>query len=188
MGVFTGVESQTEFCVLMNISVKAFLPKPFKPEVYLQEIESMMRRMGKDIKGNFEQTTETWNKKPDFENETVAETDKITTTVATENEIYGFVNDGTEEHLILPGILTGKSNKKALAFSSASSPKTTPGVIGSNPGVIGKRDTVRQFVNHPGGKPRNFTGALKKRWQPRFKRRADITMRIANKKAGHAAG
>lgn len=173
----------------MTISVKAILPKRFKPEVYLQEIESMMRRMGKDIKGNFEQTTETWNKKPDFENETVAETDQITTTVATENEIYKFLNDGTKkDYPILPGILTGKSSKKALAFSSTFSPKTTPNVVGSNPGVIGKRDTVRPFVIHPGIKPRNFTRVLKKRWQPRFKRRSVTAIRIANKKSGHAAG
>ena len=171
----------------MAFFVKGIKPKRFKSEAFLREMQAMMDRFGKDVKKDFEKTTATWKKKPKFETVTDTSAGEIAVLVATDDEIYKFTDEGTKPHPIFAGIYTGKSNKKTLAFSSTSRPKTTPNVIGSNPGVVGKRDTFVPFVQHPGTKARNFTKIIEAKWRRPFKRRAEAAMRKANKSAGHSA-
>ena len=61
--------------------------------------------------------------------------------------------------------------KRALAFQAGSTPKTTPGVIGSGPGGASGPLVLTQVVRHPGGRPRRFDAAVVKEMTPRAIRR-----------------
>jgi len=74
-----------------------------------------------------------------------------------------------------------------LFFPSQFVPKTQPGIIGSNPGFVGERDTLTPMVNHPGTEPRNFDKIIQKTWEPKFKRQMEGAMREAARASGHSA-
>jgi len=106
--------------------------------------------------------------------------------VFTDNEIYGYVNDGTRPHPIFP------KKAKALAFQwggkGSYTPKTTPRVIGSRAGGPSGPTVYRPYVQHPGTKGRHFDEEIEKLMQPRFKRAMEKAMSDARKKSGHAIG
>jgi hypothetical protein len=145
-----------------------------------------MRKIGTEMKRDFEKTTATWEHKPKFEVVVSLTQPGPTLLVGTDDEIYGYVSRGTKPHLIMAGIYTGKSNKKALAFPSQFSPKTRPGVIGSSAGSRGGDMIVRPYVQHPGTKPRKFEEAIQKIWKKKFKTRMEQVMKDVAQKSGYA--
>lgn len=170
----------------MSIFVKAIKPQRFKSDVFAQEIEKAQQEFANGVKEDFEKTVETWSEKPTFEVVTDVTGGEVSTLVATDNEIYGYVDEGTKPHAIFAGAYTGKSEKKTLAFSSEFVPKTTKGFIGSNPGSKGKVDTFRPYVQHPGTKAREFSKTIRQKWEKRYKKIMEKAMSTANKKSGYA--
>jgi len=166
--------------------IKQIKPTRLKVDALRAQLLNELRAVGVEIKQDFEKTTATWDTKVAFETQ-ISLSGGAQVEVFTTNKIYGYVDQGTEPHEIWAGFYTGKSNKKVLAFSSSSSPKTTPGVIGSGSGSQGPVDTFRPYVaNHPGTKARNFSKGITELWQTKFKRKMEQAMANAAKASGHA--
>ena len=168
----------------MAIVIKSIKPARFKDQAFRQAIEAELKKVGQEMKADFEKTTATWEHKPEFE--IITDVSPPTVLVATDDEIYGYVSKGTKPHAIFAGIYTGKSDKKALAFPVRSAPKTRPGMIRSMPGFKSKAKVVRPYVMHPGTKPRNFEEAIKKLWTKKFRTRMERAMSLALRKSGLA--
>ena len=165
---------------------KSIKPKRLKQDALRLTLLNEMRKVGTQMKADFEKTTATWTHKPKFEVVVSLTQPGPTLLVFTDDEIYGYVSKGTKPHLIFAGIYTGKSDKKALAFPSKSSPKTRPGVIGSSAGSRGGTTVVRPYVSHPGTKPRKFEEAIQKIWMKKFKRQMEAAMKKAVQQSGFA--
>lgn len=166
---------------------KVIKPARLKEDALRLQLLNAMRKAGTQIKHDFQATTETWKHKVKFEQVISLTLPGPFVIIETDDEIYGYVNDGTEPHEIWAGAYTGKSDKTVLAFSSQFVPKTQPGIIGSNPGFVGERDTFVPMVNHPGTEACNFDKIIQKDWEPKFKRLMEGAMRDAARASGHSA-
>lgn len=171
------------------IVVKTIKPARFNDAAFKRKLFAAMDAEAQDMKQDFEKTTDTWEHDVKF---TIASTVKPNgpeVLVGTDDEIYGYVNDGTKRHPIFAGIFTGKSTKKALSFQwggkGSYRPKTTPRVIGSKSGGSSGPQVVRPFVQHPGTKGRHFDEVIEKKHKPKFKRRMEKAMSDAAKASGH---
>ena len=167
---------------------KVIKPSRLKDDAMRLRLLNAMRKAATPIKADFEATTKTWKHTVIFEVLISLTGPGPVVLVATDDEIYGYVNNGTEPHEIWAGAYTGKSDKTMLFFSSQFVPKTQPGIIGSNPGFVGERDTLVPMVNHPGQEePRNFDKTIQKKREPWFKRQMEGAMGEARQASGHAA-
>ena len=88
------------------------------------ELLNELRSVGRKVKKDFDATTATWSRPVEFEL-LITLKGGPGFEVLTDNEIYGYVDKGTEAHLILP------KGDYPLRFQAGYDPKTTPGVIGS---------------------------------------------------------
>jgi len=166
---------------------KVIKPSRLKDDAMRLKLLNAMRKAGTQIKRDFEATVATWEEKPKFEELISLTGPGPVVLIGTDDEIYRYVNDGTRPHEIWAGAYTGKSDKTVLAFSSQFVPKTQPGIIGSNPGFVGERDTFVPMVNHPGTEARNFDKVIQKKREPWFKRQMEGAMSEARQASGHAA-
>ena len=167
---------------------KTIKPSRLKDDAMRLRLLNAMRKAGTQIKHDFEATTKTWEHKVVFEELISLTGPGPVVLVATNDEIYGYVNNGTEPHEIWAGVYTGKSDKTRLAFSSDFVPKTKPGIIDSGPGRRGAVDTFVPMVMHPGQEePRNFDKTIQKKREPWFKRQMESAMGEARQASGHAA-
>ncbi len=181
----------------MVTQIKAIRPPPFKAEALFREIRKALRHTGKVIKKDFLEPAKNWGNKPSFKVEVHVSRAKPRQTVDiyTTDNPYVWVNNGTggarkgtgETYEIWAGIYTGKSDKKALAFPSAFTPKTTPGSLSSGSGSSGGPTVVRAHVDHPGIKPRRFDLVIKKERTPWFRKEMAKAMKRAAEASGHSA-
>ena len=173
------------------IVAKAIKPQRFKEEVFAKAITDAANLAARDIQKDFESTIKTWKHKVKFVKEVDIKASPVQILVGTDDEIYRYVDEGTKPHPIFAGIYTGKSNKKALAFpwggKGSYKAKTMPGVIGSQQGGASGPMRAFPFVQHPGTKARNFDEAVRKMWEPKFKKLMEAAMRIAARGSGHGA-
>ncbi len=142
--------------------MKLILPKKLiaDPAKLSRALTNALNGVAKDIQVDFKVTTQTWSHKPDFPISSPSTYRRI---VATDDEIYGYVNDGTRPHKILP-------KGKRLRFNTPFRPKTLPNKIYSGPGSKGSTEVFSRGVNHPGTKARNFDKAIKDKWEKEFPR------------------
>jgi hypothetical protein len=122
-------------------------------------IDNALDGAAKATKVDFDVTTQTWDNRPTF---TIEKGDGERT-VATDNEVYGYVDEGTPPHII-----TAKSPTKPLTFGIGGRPKTAPRVIGSRPGGKGATIVRAQVVHHPGTAARDFSETIKEKWDDRL--------------------
>ena len=164
---------------------KVIRPKEFNLSAFMRSLESVMHMTADVIDADFAKTTQTWKVRPDFQ-KIVKTTGLVwSAEVFTENEIYGYVNYGTDPHEIWAGAYTGKSDKTRLFFASQFTPKTQAGIIGSNPGFVGERDTLTPMVHHPGNEGRFFDKAIKKKREKPFADDVSRAMYDAGFRSGH---
>ena len=169
------------------IVVKIIKPQRLKDDKLRLALLNGMRDTQRGMFKDFEATTKTWKHKVKFQGaKSIAMAKSPTVHVITNDEIYRYVNDGTEPHPIFAGIYTGRSNKKALWFGKGKyRPKTRVRVIGSTPGGPTGPKIARPYVQHPGTKARKFDETIQKKWTPRFKRLMEQAMSRAAKASGH---
>ena len=165
----------------MPIFAKPLTPRKFNDKAFLDEITKEVNRTAKDVKKDFEKTTKTWKKKPVFEIVIAIGPKSADFLIGTDDEIYGYVDQGTRPHVILPTKPGG-----VLAFQSKFSPKTVPNVLGSRSGRSGGNTVFSRGVIHPGTEPRNFSKMIKRIWTPIYKKRIEQAISRANKKSNHA--
>lgn len=178
----------------MLILTKTIKPKTLQTKAMRFALLGAMKKFGTVVKKDFQGTTKTWKHKPKFEAVVSLTGPGPVLLVGTDDERYRWIDEGTgkwgptgQSYEIWAGIYTGKSDKKALAFPSMSTPKTKPGSLKSGPGSKGPVDTVRPYVVHPGIKPRDFSGQIKKLETPKYKRAMEKTMRKIRDVSGNPA-
>lgn len=140
----------------MTFRMKAVIPKSLllDPQKLARAIDNTLTGNAKAVKVDFQVTTQTWVTKPDF----VIEDGPGKRTISTDNEIYGYVNDGTRPHII-----TAK-NKKVLVFGVGGRPKTRVRAIGSTKGSEGNTTVFAKSVQHPGTEARAFDEVIADKW------------------------
>jgi hypothetical protein len=146
------------------VTVRAIIPTGgtgFDASIAKKAIVNAMNGAAKAAKVDFDVTTQTWNNRPVF---TIVAPTPFERQVMTDNEIYGYVDEGTKPHIIVP------RTKKALAFFAGGyKAKTRVRVIGSKaggspPGI----NTIVPIVHHPGTDAREFSQAIEEKWNDRL--------------------
>ena len=173
--------------VASSVVIKEIKPSAFKNKAFRDAIMRGAEAYAKELLADFEKTTETWKTEVEFEKVVDYRPKGPEVFVGTDNEIYGYVNDGTDPHPIFP------VRAKALRFQwggkGSYTPKTAPRVIGSQAGGPSGPIVFRGAVwKHPGTKGRHFDEEIEKKHQPKFKRAMEKAMSDARKKSGHAIG
>lgn len=123
---------------------------PFDPAAYRRAIRAALDATAKQVKADYDKTVATWRNKPSFSIEAPADNERV---IGTDDEIYGYVDDGTRPHVIV-------AHGKTLAFPGQSSPKTAPRVIGSGGGSRGGATVFTKRVQHPGTDARDFSEVI----------------------------
>jgi hypothetical protein len=141
------------------IKLKPIRPAPdaLSPRKYERAIETAMGIVAVTAVQEFQQTTRSWRHKPDFR---IAKDGDDRVTVGTDDEIYGYVDQGTRPHVIRP------RRGRFLRFQAGARAKTTPGSLSSGGGGGGVT-TFRRGVNHPGTKARGFSELIARRAEGR---------------------
>jgi hypothetical protein len=174
----------------MAVHFKTIKPTKMKEELFRREARNALKRVGRRLKADYEATTQTWERRPEFKVITrVRQTeDFVAVSVTTDSQVYAWVDKGTQPHLIFAGYYTGKSDKKVLAFGAAFEPKTTPGIIGSTEGLVGGPTLFRAYVQHPGTEARRFTEVIEEITRERFYDEIHEALRRAARGCGHYVG
>ncbi len=169
------------------IVTKVIRPKPLKVDAIRLELLNEMRKVATQIKKDFQATTATWDHKPKFEQIISLIPKGPELMVATDDEIYAYVDKGTG--LYGPKHAKYRIPKQGtglLAFPSGYVAKTVPNVIGSKAGgSYGDTIVVKGPIWHPGIKPRNFDKLIQKKWDKPFKRSMEAAMKRGAQKSGH---
>lgn len=134
------------------------------PKTMLINIPKLRRAIGNALEGaakgakvDFDVTTRTWNTRPKF---TISKPSEFERIVATDNNIYAMLNEGTKPHDIKP-----KRPGGVLAFRTPFRSKTIPNEIRSRKGKSGTTEAFAKVVRHPGTKARNWTRVIGKKWE-----------------------
>jgi hypothetical protein len=128
--------------------------KPLDYKALLKAAEAALQEGGKSIKSDLEGATSTWENKPQFEIQgPFLKGSELFIRVAprTNVEIFKYVNDGTQPHMIFP------RKGKFLSYQRDFTPKTQPWSLSSGPGGKSGPYVKRLGVTHPGTEARKFT-------------------------------
>jgi len=182
MAVNSAAKEFADVCFLGDAMLRYKAISPIKLNEGRMRLEMLngLRKTGTRIKEQYDKTTRTWRNKPRFEQTISLRGSSPSILVATDSEIYGYVDLGTRPHIIRP------KRAKKLRFGAGSSPKTQPNVIGSTGGGEGGAEVYANVVSHPGTAPRNFTKSITKEVKPYFRRYMQEAIAKAAKASGHS--
>lgn len=159
-----------------RVKFKAIVPDHIpKTDDYMHAILGAYNKTINLIEHDLNNTKRTWNHKVDFRTVQTAGTKHLTTTIGTDDKIYGFVNSGTKPHVIMP------KRSKYLRFSSGYRAKTRVGIIGSQEGGSFGEDRFAAKVQHPGFPGRKFTAIIKKRRQVTMNQEISHAIAVVNR-------
>jgi hypothetical protein len=119
----------------------------------------------------FEEVVGNWKNKPKFEGRKFITADAIRVSVFPQGpnkEIYKYVTKGTRRHPIPKTPKVNGSLVFVWGGPGSYKPKTAPGGKWGGPGIATGKLTFRKQVQHPGNKPRDFEGFIRKREEPWF--------------------
>lgn len=139
---------------------------------YLRAIDRAEKKTTNLMKRDFKATVRTWDHQVEFEVVEHTTGSDHTITVGTDDDIYGYVNNGTEPHEITP-----KKSRFLYFPGGPYKAKTRVGIIGSRAGGTSGATVAARSVKHPGSKARNFTGVIGQRRQKTFEQ--EISQNIA---------
>lgn len=142
------------------MKIKIIIPRGLllDPARLVRGLENGLTAAAKATKVDFDVTTQTWKNRPSF----AIDEQPGERVISTDDEIYGYVNDGTRPHIIRA------RNAKVLAFGTPSSPKTAPRVIGSTSGGRGSTVVKVRQVQHPGTDAREFDATIADKWEEKL--------------------
>jgi hypothetical protein len=163
------------------VQFKAIKPKKLQDKALLRELDLALTEQKNEMLRDFEKTVKYWKRKPKFENLRESTPDGPALIVGTDDEIYGYVDEGTKPHIIRPRAA------KALHFQSGYRAKTMPRVIDSKRGGAYGDPVTAAVVHHPGTEAREFAKTIQKDHEKKFKRRMEQAMRDAAAVSGHKA-
>ncbi len=159
---------------------KTIKPARLKDKSLRITLINKARKIGNAMKRDFLETTKTWEHKVEFSIDVSTKGQGPAVLVGTDDEIYGYVNDGTPPHIIRP------VHAKMLRFATGYAAKTSPGVLASGSGGASGSIAYAKIVHHPGTKARNFDKVIADKWQSRFKSEMEDALREFRKESGHA--
>lgn len=136
-----------------------------------QAIQAALNDAEREALVSYGNTVQTWTRKPVFTSQRLALWERV---IGTDDEIYGYVNHGTEPHIIRP-----RNPGGVLAFQSGYQAKTIPNVAFSRAGGAFGPTVHAREVNHPGTEARNFDDAIANRVQSRIVSLFNLGMRNA---------
>jgi hypothetical protein len=129
-------------------------------------ITSTLNQAAQDAQKDLQSTTATWKRKVTFAITPIPDGFQV----STDDEIYGYVDQGTPPHIITP------KRGKMLRFGPGSRPKTTVRVIGSTAGAKGGAPVVARIVHHPGTEAREFSQMLQEKYDDELPKRIDVAL------------
>jgi len=159
--------------------LKQIEPSKLNVEAMYAALYAAADQIARDIEFDFIITTGTWKHPVKFERLVQVGPNRIEIFVGTDDPIYGYVDEGTEPHIILP------KGKGMLAFPEGFVPKSQPNVLSSFKGGTFGQTRFSKGVIHPGIKPRNFSKLILKKWKALLKGRIENAMATAAKNSGH---
>jgi hypothetical protein len=144
-------------------------------EVFTSSINQVLQLIDSD----FQATIAAWKQGPVFTIDAAQiDGNDYVGSVWTDNEIYGYVNNGTSPHDIRP------VKAKKLHFLSGYAPKTYRRVLGSQQGGPYGADVFASAVHHPGSEARQFDQVIVEKRQSDFEAIINAALSQAASKAG----
>ena len=129
--------------------------------IYVNDTGLWGRDFGDIVQRKLQSATRTWEHKPEFKIDVLSEgSASARVMVSTDSKIFGYVNDGTRPHTIVP-----KRPGGVLAFNSRFSPKSRPGSLQARRGFSGPPVRFSRGVRHPGTQARKFDELAKRQAQ-----------------------
>jgi hypothetical protein len=159
--------------------LKQIHPDKLKDVEMYAALYEMADQIAKEMEFDFVITTGTWTHQVKFERLVQVGPKSIEIFVGTDDPIYGYVDEGTKPHVILP------RGKNVLAFPEGFVPKSQPNVISSFKGGHFGKTIFSKGVIHPGTKPRNFSKEIQKKWKNKIRGNVEKAMRKAAERSGH---
>src|SRR5574340_337694 len=158
-----------------NVRIEPLVKKLelFDKKQLLRTIENAGNESSKAVQVDFYTTTRTWTRQPKFSIKHQRNSGQWD--IGTDDEIYGYIDEGTKPHIIRP------RNKKALSWGAPFKAKTRPGYIGSNMGRRGKKRVTRKIVHHPGIRARGFVRAINDKWEDEWPRQLGRAIRATKR-------
>lgn len=162
------------------VKVKVLKPKTLQQKEMRLELLNGLRSAARAVQRDYEATVATWKHKPKFDLVIALGKTKAEFLVGTDDKIYGYVDEGTKPHIIVP------KKAKVLRFSNVYRAKTSPGVIGSSDGGSSGEPVFVRVVRHPGVRARKFSKTINDKHKKSFKDKMHEAMRRARAKSGNA--
>lgn len=150
--------------------------------IVIEDLHRTMREtITPELLDRFETITDSWDHKVSFTfvaNTTPKEISVEVFPTGNNAQIWQYVNDGTDPHVITP------KNASVLAFTwggpGSYNPKTRKGVLAPISGggsVSGGKKVFRPFVNHSGYEGRELNKAIADDYLPDFRRHIENSFR-----------
>jgi hypothetical protein len=157
---------------MVGFETKTFIPSiPSDPKKFAQSMTQAANATTRQIRSDFARTTRNWKTKVKFNISQKQSGGSITFTAFTDNEIYGYVNDGTEPHDIVA------KNAPFLSFRVGGTAKTKVGSLRSGKGKRGKKFVQKRAVKHPGTEARKFDEIIAARFRDRWVKESNKRLR-----------
>lgn len=138
----------------------------FKPQQIDRVVQNTLTALAKDMKVDFDVTTQTWSNRPKTKIESPSPYER---TISVDSDIYAMLDKGTKPHMIRP------RRARILRFQTPFRAKTVPNQIVSRAGSKGTNTVFSRGVRHPGTKPRNWAKVIAAKWR----KQAPIVMQRA---------
>lgn len=168
---------------MVSLGIKAIVPtSQYNAKNFRKD---MLRRAGnirKQVKRDFEKTTKNWKTEVKFLVSFKRAKGAYILSAFTDNEIYGYVNDGTEPHKI------PVKNAPFLVFTTGGTAKTSLGQLKSGKGSRGNNFVSVKEVDHPGTEARKFDEIIAKRFKERWVKEANDALRLFLQTSTRPAG
>lgn len=133
------------------LKLKAIKPdRPFDLAAFRRARDQALDTTAKWVKAQQEKTVKGWRDEPTFTIDSPRDNERV---IGTDDERYGYVDDGTRPHVIV-------ARGKVLKFAPGGTAKTRPRVIGSGAGSRGGAIVFRPRVQHPGTEARDFSETI----------------------------
>lgn len=130
-----------------------------------KKITQAMSDFVDDIEKDFESTVQTWDTKVKFSKNVKSRSNRVEGKVDTDNKIYGYVSNGTNDHFVAP------RRASALRFQPNYKTKTRRGKIPSRAGGASGSFVFSKGHMVKGIKARKFDLQIKEKREKEFSKR-----------------
>lgn len=162
---------------MAGIRFKPTLMQSLDVDGLVDALTRVQNETADNMLADYEAVVGSWETNVVFQKFTYINADDIIVAVLTDSQVFGWVNDGTQAHPIAP------RHAKAISYQVDFTPKTTPGVVSSQPG--GKSGPYITYpkgfvVQHPGTEARHFDKVITEKHEPAFQAGVNLALRRFN--------